>query len=364
MIRDGSGKVTVHPLQGSRPVEGDLNAGSGWACGIVNRRMPSDGRVSWPFGYLPRRGIPIACGCCRAGSRRTSLGGPGRAAIAEHPRRLRTHLRWTRSLLRLALGQRQPTTAGTLRVPGLAGRLTVRRDRGGIPVVDAMTDADAWYGLGSCHAQDRGTQLDFFRRAAAGTLSEVVGRHGLAVDRVSRRIGFRRGAEEQLRVLAPDVRATLEAYALGVSAGLRHGLPRKPHEYAIRGGEFGPAGPGDGVSGRSSNCGNWNAGPGGAGAGTRSAIRGHVPAADAFLRPYRERGNGTPAAGRNRPVQSEADRFSSAERSPRVPRQSPALDPTDPGSSFRAREEAPDHGPDRDRPRPSPEPRFPAGATV
>ena len=147
---------------------------------------------------------------------------------------------WTRPLLRLLLGRRLPVTTGVLRVPGTTGRVVIRRDRWGIPVIEATSDADAWYGLGFCHAQDRATQLDFFRRAASGTLSELVGKEGLPVDRVSRRIGFRRAAEEQLRVLAPDVRATLDAYARGVNAGLAHGLPKKPHEYAILGGEPGP----------------------------------------------------------------------------------------------------------------------------
>jgi hypothetical protein len=364
MIRDGSGKVTVHPLQGSRPVEGDLNAGSGWACGIVNRRMPSGGRVSRPFRYLPRRGIPIACGCGRAGSRRTSLGGPSRAAIPEHPRRLRTHLRWTRSLLRLALGRRPTTTAGTLRVPGLAGRLTVRRDRGGIPVVEAMTDADAWYGLGFCHAQDCGTQLDFFRRAAAGTLSELVGRHGLAADRVSRRIGFGSGPKSSSgswpRTCGPPSRPMRSGCRPGSDTGSRRSRTSTPSGAA----NPGRRDPGTGSAGGVPTVAPGMPAPVGPGPAREVQFGDNVPAADAFLRPYREWGNGTPAVGRNRPVQSEADRFNSAERSPGVPWRSPALDPTDPGSSFRAREEAPDHGPDRDRPRPSPAPRFPAGATV
>src|SRR5206468_3160086 len=112
--------------------------------------------------------------------------------------------------------------------------------RWGIPVVEAATDADAWSGLGFCHAQDRATQLDFFRRAASGTLSELVGKEGLSADRVARRIGFHRAAREQLAVLAPDVRATLDAYARGVTAGITNGLRKKPHEYAILGGEPGP----------------------------------------------------------------------------------------------------------------------------
>jgi penicillin amidase len=144
-----------------------------------------------------------------------------------------------RALLRLLLGRRLPKTRGALAVPGVAGRVTVRRDRWGIPHIDAGTDADAWFGLGFCHGQDRAAQLEFYRRAAAGTLAELVGPDGLAVDRLSRRIGFRRSAVAQLPVLAPDARAVLDAYAAGVNAGITRGLPRKPHEFAVLGGRPG-----------------------------------------------------------------------------------------------------------------------------
>lgn len=149
-------------------------------------------------------------------------------------------MNWTRHLLRLALGRRLPKTAGTLTVAGIATAVTIRRDRWGIPVVEAATDADAWFGLGFCHAQDRATQLEFYRRASTGTLGELVGKEGLSIDRLSRRIGFWRTAGPQLAALAPNVRATLDAYARGINAGLTAGLPRKPHEFAVLGGEPGP----------------------------------------------------------------------------------------------------------------------------
>src|SRR3954447_21115884 len=117
---------------------------------------------------------------------------------------------WSRWLLRSLFGRRLPRTSGTVTVCGVADRLTVRRDRWGIPVIEARNDDDAGFGLGFCHAQDRAAQLDFFRRAANGTLSELVGKEGVAVDRVARRMGFRRAAERQLGAIAPDVRAVVD----------------------------------------------------------------------------------------------------------------------------------------------------------
>ena len=62
----------------------------------------------------------------------------------------RCHRDRVRLPLRL-LGRRLPRTRGRMRVPGLAGKVVVRRDSWGIPHVDASSDADAWFGLGFCH---------------------------------------------------------------------------------------------------------------------------------------------------------------------------------------------------------------------
>src|SRR4051794_14245839 len=136
----------------------------------------------------------------------------------------------SRLLLRLALGRRLPTTSGELRVRGPSAPVTIRRDKWGVPHIDAATDADAAFALGFCQGQDRAGQLEVLWRVGRGRLAEGVGAAGLPADRMSRRIGFRRAAEAQLPVLSPEVRAMLEAYALGVTAGATTGLPKKPHE--------------------------------------------------------------------------------------------------------------------------------------
>ena len=137
-----------------------------------------------------------------------------------------------RVILRL-LGRRLPRTSGTLNVDGLEGSVTVRRDAFGIPHVTASTGADAWFGLGFCHAQDRAFQLETLLRAGRGTLSELVGPDTLAMDRFSRRAGFHRAAAAQLEALDPPVRAILEAYTRGINAGLSRGGRGRPHELAL-----------------------------------------------------------------------------------------------------------------------------------
>ncbi len=138
-----------------------------------------------------------------------------------------------RLLLRWTLGQRLPLTHGKRTVPGVRQSLQIHRDRWGIPYVEAANDADAWFGLGFCHGQDRAFQLEILLRVVRGTLSELVGIQGLPIDRLSRRIGFHRAAREQWPVLDADVREWIEAYARGVIAGTTVGLPKKSHEFVL-----------------------------------------------------------------------------------------------------------------------------------
>jgi penicillin amidase len=137
-----------------------------------------------------------------------------------------------RLLVRL-LGRRIPRVRGTLRVAGIEGQLRIRRDGWGIPHIDAASDADAWFGLGFCHAQDRAFQLETLLRVGRGTLAAMVGPGGLAADRMSRRLGFAHVAAAQLALLDPDVRRGVEAYVRGVNQGLTHGWRRVPHEFAL-----------------------------------------------------------------------------------------------------------------------------------
>src|ERR1700687_1302603 len=126
-------------------------------------------------------------------------------------------------LMRLALGRRPPLTSGAIVVPAIESPMLVRRDRWGVAYVNAENDHDAYFGIGFCQGQDRAFQLEALLRVVRGTLAALVGMDGLVVDRLSRRIGFRRSAERQIEALAPEIRAQLEAFADGVTAGASHG---------------------------------------------------------------------------------------------------------------------------------------------
>ncbi|HSQ55971.1 MAG TPA: penicillin acylase family protein [Gemmata sp.] len=143
----------------------------------------------------------------------------------------------SRLLLRLSLGRRLPITSGELRVRGPSAPVTIRRDHYGIPHIDAQSEANASFALGFCQGQDRAGQLEVTWRLGRGRLAEWVGERGLAVDRMSRRIGFRRAAEKQVAALAAGPLAQVTAFAVGLNAGRTIGLSKKPHEFAILGGE-------------------------------------------------------------------------------------------------------------------------------
>jgi penicillin amidase len=150
-----------------------------------------------------------------------------------------------RSLFRLALGERAAITSGTLQLDGLRAPVTIRRDEHGIPCIEAGNDDDAWLALGFCQGQDRAFQIESLIRAVRGTLAAAAGPDALPVDRLSRRIGFRRIGEAQLPLLPERTRRQIASFTRGVAAGQRLGAAQKAHELTLLGVEPTPLEPAD-----------------------------------------------------------------------------------------------------------------------
>ncbi|HSG79531.1 MAG TPA: penicillin acylase family protein [Acidimicrobiia bacterium] len=138
----------------------------------------------------------------------------------------------TRWALR-TLGRRLPVVDGRRAIDGIDGEITIRRDRFGIPHVRTESAADAWFGVGFCHGQDRTFQMELRLRLVRGTLAALVGAEAATIDELSRRIGFRRHGERLLDELPPDHRMSALAYAAGARAGATIGLRRAPHEFVL-----------------------------------------------------------------------------------------------------------------------------------
>ncbi|MCH8189242.1 MAG: penicillin acylase family protein [Proteobacteria bacterium] len=91
-----------------------------------------------------------------------------------------------------------PQVEGRIEVEGLDGRVEVLRDHFGVPHIFAGSEADALFGQGFVHAQDRLFQMDSIRRVASGRVAEVVGSGALDADRFMRRLGLAGRAAERL----------------------------------------------------------------------------------------------------------------------------------------------------------------------
>ena len=121
---------------------------------------------------------------------------------------------WLKHAMREAL----PQLDGQLRLPGLTAPVTVRRDRHGIPHIEAANLDDLFEAQGYVTAQDRLWQMDMARRMAAGEVAELLGSKLIDHDRTQRVLGIRANAERLATTLSERDRRYFEDYARGVNA--------------------------------------------------------------------------------------------------------------------------------------------------
>ncbi|HZD48565.1 MAG TPA: penicillin acylase family protein, partial [Silvibacterium sp.] len=121
---------------------------------------------------------------------------------------------WLKHAMREAL----PQLDGQLRLPGLTAPVTVRRDRHGIPHIEAANLDDLLEAQGYVTAQDRLWQMDMARRMAAGEVAELLGSKLVEHDRTQRVLGIRANAERLVITLSDRDRKYGEDYARGVNA--------------------------------------------------------------------------------------------------------------------------------------------------
>src|SRR6266436_8900961 len=149
----------------------------------------------------------------------------------------------TISLYSAVNGPRLPRAAAqqtnrTITMPGLHGRITVRRDERGIPYIEAANDEDLYFGQGYVTAIDRLWQMDVMRRTARGELSEVLGAGpnniALEQDKQHRTLGYAQEVNAELAQASSQTRSLLDAYARGVNAYIDSLDPKSmPPEFQI-----------------------------------------------------------------------------------------------------------------------------------
>jgi penicillin amidase len=127
-----------------------------------------------------------------------------------------------------------PEASGEVMVSGITGPVDIVRDGDNVPHIFAASRADALYGLGYVHAQDRLWQMEFQRRIGHGRLSEIFGAATLPQDRFLRTVGFGRAARSAWEHLPLSSKAAIDAYVAGINAFLdSHKGSRLPPEFTL-----------------------------------------------------------------------------------------------------------------------------------
>ncbi len=104
-------------------------------------------------------------------------------------------------------------------VSGLRDEVLITFDQSDIPHIEAKSSNDALFSLGYLHARERGWQLEFNRRLASGSLSEIIGEKTIRIDQFIRTLGIRTAARNQYELLPSETKLALEAYTNGINAG-------------------------------------------------------------------------------------------------------------------------------------------------
>lgn len=96
--------------------------------------------------------------------------------------------------------------------------LLIQRDENGIPMVKAASLQDAYFAIGYLHAKDRLVLIEYFRAIAKGRLSELIGRDGLMLDKLSRVMGFSHRSAEIIQKLSPPYLEYIKFYTDGINS--------------------------------------------------------------------------------------------------------------------------------------------------
>ncbi|EBA07293.1 penicillin acylase family protein [Sagittula stellata] len=101
---------------------------------------------------------------------------------------------------------------------GITADIEIVRDNNAVPHIMALSDRDAFFGLGYVHAQDRLWQMMLLRRTAQGRLSEIFGAKTVRTDTLLRRLDLYPLSVASVAHQDPRTLDALEAYAAGVNA--------------------------------------------------------------------------------------------------------------------------------------------------
>src|ERR1700683_4479210 len=107
------------------------------------------------------------------------------------------------------------------RVHGLREPVEILRDKWGVPHIYAKNTPDLFFAQGWMAAKDRLFQIDLWRRAGIGRLSEVMGGSEIGRDRIARLVRFRGDWNQEWQSYSPDAREIVTAFVNGINAYIK-----------------------------------------------------------------------------------------------------------------------------------------------
>lgn len=108
-----------------------------------------------------------------------------------------------------------------------AQKVTIKRDRYGVPHIYADSAKSLFYGYGYAVAEDRLFQMDMARRSVLGTVAEVMGAAYVTNDRTARETLNAASIRQQMQALPKEDMDVFEGYAAGYNARLAEVLANK-----------------------------------------------------------------------------------------------------------------------------------------
>ncbi len=136
---------------------------------------------------------------------------------------------WAWRLHRRALPDRLERAS----VAGLTAPVEILWDEWGVPHVFAASEADAAYGLGWAVARDRLFQLVLLKHITQGRIAELIGKDGVATDRLFRTMDFHGQGARMLAQASEPAQRSLAAYIAGINAYAAQLGGRLPIEFAL-----------------------------------------------------------------------------------------------------------------------------------
>ncbi len=110
--------------------------------------------------------------------------------------------------------------------------ILIERTEHGIPIIKAHLESDMYYGLGYCHAMDRGMQMIIMKILGSGTASEHLSADDemLEIDRFFRRMNWHNNLQEEIQKLDEKSSDLLQAYCDGANTAF---AKKKPWELKL-----------------------------------------------------------------------------------------------------------------------------------